>query len=249
MFPDLFPATGNNLETINIYSCYYCSMRFVIIFIFLSIIVSAQAKPCPEGTYLVQEHPRQSHYRSDGTYVSSTFVSSYCRNYINDGPLKEQYLTKMPSGWPHRKEKFKKCSQQKQKLISNILSTIPKVLTSVGKLQIYCGNQSETPNNPATSSPMARIIVLYNSSFKQNTRRIMIHELAHLLWARLSDKEKNSYQNAGNWSLVQGIYIYNRTAFSEPDGKIGPEEDFANNVEHYFSNTKKFKKNFSKIDT
>ncbi len=73
--------------------------------------------------------------------------------------------------------------------------------------------------------------------------------MAHLLWSRLSDKEKFSHQNAGHWSLVQGIYIYNRTTFSEPDGKNGPEEDFANNIEHYFSNPKKFKKNFPKINT
>ncbi len=80
-----------------------------------------------------------------------------------------------------------------------------------------------------------------------NTKRVIVHELAHLLWSRLSDKEKSKYQDASNWSFVAGVYIYNRTKFSEPDGKNGPEEDFANNVEHYLVNPNEFQKEFPKI--
>ena len=106
---------------------------------FLSIVVNANAKSCPEGTYLVHKHQRQAYYRSDGTHVSATTVSSYCRNYRDDGPLKQEFLKKMPRGWPHKKEKFKKCSKAKQERISKILSSVPKIFIKCWKTKnILC---------------------------------------------------------------------------------------------------------------
>ena len=78
-------------------------MRLFILFVLASTFcVNVYAKSCPEGLYLVQGHPRQTHYRSDGTHVSASTVSSYCRHYKNDGTLKEQYLTEMTRSWPDR---------------------------------------------------------------------------------------------------------------------------------------------------
>lgn len=224
-------------------------MKFIAVLFLTFITLNIQAKTCSNGTYLVQKHPRQSYYRNDATHVSATTVSSYCRNYRDDEPLQPQFRTRFPKGWPHKKEQFKKCSKAKQQQISKILYSIPKILTDVGKLKIYCANRSYISNNPAASSPEAKIIVLYNSSFKMDTKRVIVHELAHILWSRLSNKEKSTYQDASNWSLVAGVYIYNRTKFSEPDGKNGPEEDFANNIEHYFANPSKIKKEFPSIYT
>lgn len=165
-------------------------MKNSFIVFFLITTFYAQANTCPEGMYSVQGHPRSAYYRNDGTYVSSTTVSSYCRHYPNDGPVKEEFPQKMPKDWPYKKEVFKKCSKEKQNKISTILSSLPKILTNVGKLQIYCPSKSSTENNPATSAPDARIIALYDSSFAMDTKRVIIHELAHLLWSRLSDVEK-----------------------------------------------------------
>ena len=86
-------------------------------------IFNAQANTCPEGTYLVQEHPRQSYYKSDGTYVSSSTVSSYCRHYRDDEPLQEQFFSKKPNKWPHPQEKFHECSKEKQQIVSRILKS------------------------------------------------------------------------------------------------------------------------------
>ncbi len=216
-------------------------------FIIITPKAFASDHTCPQRTYLVHRHPRQAYYRNDGTYVSSTTISSYCKNYRDDGSLKTIFLKRMPKRWPHKNEQFKKCSQKKQRQISKILSSIPKVLTSVGKLKIYCGKKSYIANNPAASAPTDKIIILYDQGFQMDTKRIVIHELAHILWNRLSDQEKNSYQHHSHWSLVHGVYIHNRTSFSESDGKNSPEEDFANNVEHYFANHENFKKNFPRI--
>jgi hypothetical protein len=160
-------------------------MKIKLFFLILIIIpfFNSWAKTCSQSKYLVQSHPRQSYYRSDGTYVTSTTVSSYCRHYRDDGLLKEQFFRRKPKLWPHQKEKFKKFSKEKQKIISKILKSIPRILTNVGKLKIYCAKKSEVPNNPATIAPETKTIVLYHSSFKLNTKRVVVHELAHILWA------------------------------------------------------------------
>ena len=89
-----------------------------------------------------------------------------------------------------KKEQLKKCSKEKQQQISRIFSSLPKFLTNIGKLKIYCPSKSKTADNPATTAPDDRIISLYNASFKMDTKRVIVHELAHILWSRLSDKEK-----------------------------------------------------------
>ena len=222
-------------------------MKIILLLIILLFISSVYAKICPEGEYLVQGHQRHAYYRSDGTHVSASNVMSYCRNYRDDGPLRQQFKVKTPPKWPHEKEEFKKCSFIKQKQILKILNSIPKILINIGKLKIYCAKKSETLYNPATSAPKEKIIVLYNSSFKMNTKRIIVHELSHLLWSRLSDKEIESYYKVSKWVDLGGLYIYNRTFFSAPDEKNSPEEDFANNVEYYLAEPKAFKRKFPKI--
>jgi len=224
-------------------------MKIAMLLLFLLTLFNAQANSCPEGTYSIQNHPRQAYYKNDGTHVSSTTVSSYCRHYRDDGLLKEQFLLEKPKKWPHPKEKFKECLKEKQKIVSKILKSIPKILTNIGKLEIYCAQKSEVSNNPATCAPEKKIIVLYDSSFNMNTKKIIIHELAHLLWSRLSDKEKQSYFDVSKWRKFDNIYIYNRASFSAPDGKNGPEEDFANNIEYYFTKPINFKRGFPQIDS
>lgn len=50
-------------------------------------------------------------------------------------------------------------------------------------------------------------------------------------------KDKKSLQK-----LLKDVFNTPRTQFSEPDGKISPGEDFANNIEHLISD-----KNSSKV--
>ncbi len=223
-----------------------------LLLLFLSILllssIKTYAKVCPKGTYLVKGHPRQAYYRSDGIYVSNTAVSSYCKNYRNDGPLKSEFKIRMPRGWPHRKESFKKCPKKSLKKIQKSLAEFPKILTNVGSLRIYCADRSIYPSNPASSAPANKIIVLYESSFSGDLKRYIAHELAHILYERLSDKEKEDYRKVGLWKLDENGNIYtSRKIFSEPDGANGPDEDFSNNVEHYLFNKNDFNKKFPSV--
>jgi len=211
----------------------------------------AFASSCPKDMYLVREHKRQAHYRNDGTYVSGTTVSSHCRHYRSEGPLDPKFKNEMPKGWPYKKETFKQCPKKKKEKILNILNSLPNILTQIGKLTIYCPSKSETPNNPATSAPDDKIISLYDSSFEMDTKRVITHELAHILWARLSSNEKKTYYSASQWKEdpINKVYKTNRKTFSAPDGSHDPEEDFANNIEYYLTENTKFKSNFPQINT
>ena len=217
---------------------------------FLAFFISplAHSIECPEGTYFVSEYYREAYHRNDGTYVSASNVNDYCRNYRGDGPLVPVFKSKMPSRWPHGKEIFRKCSDQEEKKIASILKAAPKTLNQIGQMQVFCAVKSDSEDNPASSAPSDKMIVLYDLAFKSDTTKIVIHELAHIFYDLLSIKERDSYWMASDWKSKKGQPPYTeRTTFSADDGMMSPDEDFANNVEYYFSETQSFKIHFPKI--
>jgi hypothetical protein len=197
--------------------------------------------------YKVQEHYRQAHYRN-GKFVKGSNISAYCKHYRSDGPLKSIFKSNMPRGWPQKKEKFKKCSQIKQRKIDKALSALPKILTNIGKLKIHCANRSIFSGNPASTAPSVKIVVLYDLAFSEDLSRYLAHELAHILYDRLSDEEKKSLHKVSRWiKTINGEFKTKRKKFSEYDGKSDPDEDFSNNVEHYLFEKESFKKDYPKI--
>lgn len=222
---------------------------FIRILLFILCISSwkVYGLTCPSGMYGVQKYYRQAHYRN-GKLVKGSEISAHCRYYRSDGPLKSVFESKMPKGWPQKKEKFKKCSQDSQKKINKSLSILPKILTDIGSLKLHCANKSIFLDNPASSAPSAKIIVLYDSAFNGDLSRYLAHELAHVLYDRLSDEEKKSLHKISLWTKTKnGEFSTERKKFSEIDGRDDPDEDFSNNVEHYLFEKKSFKKNYPKI--
>ncbi len=103
---------------------------------------------------------------------------------------------------------------------------------------IYRAIKSSFPDNAATSGPDESIIVLYDSAKKYGHKKVLAHEFAHILWAKLSADDKDNYYKNASWSKDIGRYQINRQNFSEEDGRLNPEEDFSNNVEHIIANDK-----------
>lgn len=205
---------------------------------------------CPDGTYKVRSHPRSSYYRTDGVFVSNSVVEEYCKNYRSDGPHELIFNEKAPKRYPVKNEKFKKCTQSNTNQIAEIFSKLNKVLTSVGKIDIYCSERSIIhANNPASSFIEQKSIILYDLAFNANLEKIISHELAHFLWENLSDIEKNTYYETAEWREIKELklYITKRSHFTASDGKTSPEEDFANNVEAFLYDRKNFDNNFIKI--
>lgn len=212
------------------------------LFLFSSPIFALE---CPEGQYLVSAHPRTSYYRSDGTFVNSAKVESHCRPYSFNKPLKLLFKSKIPERWPYQLEIFKEWSKLEKKEIENVISNLPKSLQELGEISIYRSVKSSFPNNPSASGPDESIIVLYDGAKKYGYQKVLVHELAHILWSKLSSEDRDEYFLNASWDKKTGKYKNSRENFSEADGKSNPEEDFANNIEHILTN-KKYKENIPK---
>jgi Mlc titration factor MtfA (ptsG expression regulator) len=106
----------------------------------------------------------------------------------------------------------------------------------------------------ASKAPTANKIILYDSVFfiTHNLYEIVIHELSHILYNSLDDNIKDKYLHVAKWedsnsSGKNSKMIVYRSKFVKEDGKLYPDEDFANNVESYFSKDQKIKKLNPKI--
>lgn len=210
----------------------------LIFFVALLCIWSLRirAAQCPSGKYPVRAHTRTDYYRHDGTYVSGTNVSESCREYRTLKPLIIKFSQNMPKGWPHKKEKFRRWTEKEKSDITKALNELPAVLTQIGELKIYRAIKSEIPDNPGTSAPEEKIITLYDSISKHELKRVLVHELAHIYYASFSKDELESYYQAAQWKFdkSENIYVTDRKSFLVADSKIGPEEDFSNNIEYFY---------------
>lgn len=202
--------------------------------------MSAHASVCPSGKYPVSSHFRTDYYRSDGTHISAANVDSSCREYRIQKPLIINFSKNRPADWPHKNEKFKHWTEREKAEISKILNNLPAILTQIGKLHLYRASKSESVDNPATNAPFANIITIYDSINGHNKNRVLAHELAHILYNNLSPEELNSYHSIAEWKKDRGTFTTKRISFTQPDGIINPEEDFANNVESFIFNKTEF---------
>jgi hypothetical protein len=219
-------------------------MKFIFLFFILfAQISSAETSKCPSGQYFVNTYKRNAYYRTDGTYVKETTVSAHCRTNHFFNPLKLVFEDTMPGGWPFQLEIFKSPSENEKKEIESAINSLPKTLKDLGEIRIFRAVKSAFPDNHSSSGPDDSIIVLYDSVFKFGLKRALVHEMAHVLYSHLDKNEKEDYRSISKWNEIEkDVFHTPRTQFSEPDGKLSPEEDFANNVEHLISD-----KNHSKV--
>ena len=210
-------------------------MKLLLTFSIAVFLEQARALECPPGQYIVSAHSRDSYYRNDGTFVSSTKVEAHCRKYHFFSPLKLTYLSKMPVGWPNQLELFKNWTPLEKKEIEKAFNSLPKILKNLGEVKLYRAVKSSFPNNQSTSGPDDSIIVFYDFAKQFGYRQALAHEMGHILFSKLSKEEREDYISVARWRFTKGYFETSRKSFSEPDGILSPEEDFANNVEHAVS--------------
>lgn len=121
-----------------------CNSIYSIHLLFILILIPIQlyGEECPEGTYYVISHYRTDYTRKDGVYVKATDVKQSCREYTFLKPLKSIFKHTAPVGWPNKNEKFIKWTTREKKETEKILKILPKVLTSVGELNLYRAKKS-----------------------------------------------------------------------------------------------------------
>ena len=211
-----------------------------IIFLFISLQTAvATVISCSKGQFLVRSHKRLGYYRSDGTYISPTRVSAYCKNYRKNQPAELIF--------PPARKGFKKISKKEMNSIVKAFRKIPHILTGIGKIKIYRQDKDQWyPENPARVYEEKKEIFLYDIISQYSMDRVIAHELAHILYNDLPEKIQKSYDTVAEWrdDKSQGTLIKkinNRKNFVASDGRDSPSEDFANNIEYYLYEKKLFK--------
>lgn len=83
-------------------------------------------------------------------------------------------------------------------------------------------------------------IVLYDTAFQKPNELapIIAHESAHEAFRAFSESERMDYAFSSGWGCTRGpkgkkVCVPRACCFVKEDGKNSPDEDFANNIEHF----------------
>jgi len=86
--------------------------------------------------------------------------------------------------------------------------------------------------NPGTTQDNS--IVLYDYAFRDppfSLERVVVHELAHILYLNMNDDDENDYHKDMGWKKKNGSV--RKGPFINSKAKDNPQEDFANNIESF----------------
>ncbi len=215
-------------------------------FVFLIILLSSSnglAQACINTEHWVRAYQRSSYFRADGTFVKAAQVTAHCRlNSESYTVWKEKLKVGRPEAWPHRDELATPWTINDEEKLIEALSELPKNLWSEKIKGIYRLKKSKDFPNPASSAD--GVIVLYDTAFrgenkKRTLARFLAHEFAHQKYLDLSDDDRESYHMVTNWmvgkskSTGRNIYVSRKEGYVTEDGRLSPEEDFANNIEFF----------------
>lgn len=201
---------------------------------------------CPPGEHFVKTHNRNAYTRADGTFVKAATISSHCRKQReSDNYWLTKFESYRPIDWPHNNEILTPWTVEEKERVLDALCELPEEIWKNSEYKIYRMKQSKDGQNPATSAK--DILVLYDSAFKyRNTlSRVLAHEFAHEIYGNLSISDSKDYRFATNWFEVnkngKRLLLARKDGFVADDGRVSPEEDFANNLEFFLFDTKNLK--------
>lgn len=224
-------------------------LTLLLFFIYCPLFAKATASKdsCPSGFYHVKSHFRRGYIRSDGTLVKATNVKSYCKEA---SAAYNFWMSKLkrgsPTDWPHKQEEQSSWTSEEEQRVLEALENIPEELWTDAAKAIFRLKKSKDFPNPASNGD--GLIILYDSAFdsKRNLARILAHELAHISYQNLSKEDAPDYRRATNWGFevpTGRVYYWKGrdSGYVAEDGKISPEEDYANNIEYFLFEPEKLK--------
>lgn len=226
---------------------FYCRVRPIYVLPILILLVVShpcfaaknqvrEEQPCPRGQYSVRSHPRRAYTRTDGTRVAATNVRASCRTLTKTD---EVWLPRLHSSFPGERpqplEKAKPWSEEERERLLEVLNELPESIVNSKVRAFVRAVKSKVPNNPATWDN--GYIFLYDEAFhqKHTLGRIVAHEMAHQVFRDLPGERQEDYRFATNWYATDSagsMFIQRTEGYVQDDGRVSPEEDFANNVEY-----------------
>jgi hypothetical protein len=186
-------------------------------------------------------------------YMCSLRCGEFCNKTVGNCKLDEQWNVKIKTGrpisWDVKSEKEIDWSEAEKMKVRNVFSSFSSDFKDIGFEGAYRFKKSAQLGNPASSDGSS--IVLYDLAFSSQyaLERIIVHELGHIIFSRYKTSSMiRSYLKKSLWTLNAATdkssveYSTERRNFVEADGRDSPEEDFANNFEHYFFDPENLKK-------
>ncbi len=183
------------------------------------------------------------------TFICHNECEIYCKNKkCNENSFwKNKIKIGRPKNWEPSLEKTKEWLDSEKKELDKILQMLPDKFSKLNFDGFYRMEKSAFYVNPGATS-QSKSIVLYNNAFGHpafKLDRVVVHELAHVIYLNFSKKEIESYQNQMQWKNDRGVF-YRQGPFLSSDAKESPEEDFAVNIEHFLFENEKIKKQLPK---
>ena len=146
-------------------------------------------------------------------------------------------------------EPFKPFSAKENALVTKALSRLPKNFNPSRLKAIVKGTKPVDFTSLTTEATSTdEFIILYQRAFNDPTTldRIIVHEVVHILVQKEWRELFEAYKKDMGWNTSKG-YEDRKGEFVEIDGKMSPDEDFANNVEYYLFAPSKLKNKSSRI--
>lgn len=194
---------------------------------------------CRPDEVHVREHWVETYSKIDGTQVLAHLRSEHCREVIGRSYFQDS--TSKP--FTNFNGKLKSWTAAERKLLEREWEKLPAWLKKY-KIANFLRASVHGANhkNPALTYPDSKTVILFDPFFDSPERlSILLHELSHIaVW----DIDPAKVQNF----LVSNGWIYEKGKSPTPPQKViisdsfhSPSEDFANSVETYYSNPKRFR--------
>lgn len=196
---------------------------------------------CLPHEIYIRSHHVESYRRSDGTFVKEHFRSGHCR----DLPRSNYFADTSSQTFKNISPKIKNWTHAEKALVSKQISLLPPWLAKYGVKEILRADSDGT-RNPASSIPLTKTILIFDSFFKlKDQKYIILHEMAHIALWDLEVSQVEEFTSASAWDIRTAKNLsVTRTPPSKlllPDSAESISEDFANHIEIYYSAPQRLK--------
>lgn len=218
-------------------------MKYLFLILTIGYLPTSYAIECKWWQTKVSTHRVSTHQRN-GSTVSSHPRQEHCREkWKYSDQIVSSFQDEKPSNWSTQ-DKFKKWNQADIVEVLKAYEKMPDWLLFLQK-SFHRAEISTIPKNPAASDKTTDSITIYDEFYKRSNKEAIVgHELAHLLYKKLSVSDITSFTDLAGWTLkVEGSEVFEvpPSKVLINDSKLNKEEDFANLIEIYFTDPNKIK--------